>query len=399
MGEDKNNRYLPRIRMGRRPNPGACMCRRHEYSGEKIEKEGESVSFFQKVVQIKEKAATAIVKHKPHRSPREKRKLPLVKKAGFWKVVIWGIIMVVGTSGMLALLRAQHALGKSKQALTTVQQMKDDTSTPKQDAYRSPKLALYGEKFVDVYMNVTKENREKRQEELANWYAKGLKVEEIKNVTGYRKLKDKTLYDIESHKGYVVLQYKVVYENITIEKSEEAQPQPDPTQPPLPPKVIEKEKASEHTTILHVPIATKDGKYAVVENPYMTAAEHLQANNIESIQNPIGKKEQVPFTEKQKIEKWLPTFFGKYADSKPEDLTYMMKEPKALSGAKAFVAVQDVKVYKTNEKQTWLVKGNVVWKEREIDLESREGFTMKIVLKEEKYVVETLTHTVGGGKE
>ncbi|MEI4615983.1 conjugal transfer protein [Bacillus cereus] len=357
------------------------------------------MSFFQKVVQIKEKAATAIVKHKPHRSPREKRKLPLVKKAGFWKVVIWGIIMVVGTSGMLALLRAQHALGKSKQALTTVQQMKDDTSTPKQDAYRSPKLALYGEKFVDVYMNVTKENREKRQEELANWYAKGLKVEEIKNVTGYRKLKDKTLYDIESHKGYVVLQYKVVYENITIEKSEEAQPQPDPTQPPLPPKVIEKEKASEHTTILHVPIATKDGKYAVVENPYMTAAEHLQANNIESIQNPIGKKEQVPFTEKQKIEKWLPTFFGKYADSKPEDLTYMMKEPKALSGAKAFVAVQDVKVYKTNEKQTWLVKGNVVWKEREIDLESREGFTMKIVLKEEKYVVETLTHTVGGGKE
>ncbi|WP_144520309.1 conjugal transfer protein, partial [Bacillus thuringiensis] len=119
-----------------------------------------------------------------------------------------------------------------------------------------------------------KENREKRQEELANWYAKGLKVDEIKNFVGYRKLKDKTLYEIESQKGYVVLQYKVVYDNITLEKSEEAQPQPDPTQPPLPPKVIEKEKASEHTAVLHIPIATKDGKYAVVENPYMTAVEH-----------------------------------------------------------------------------------------------------------------------------
>uniref|UniRef100_UPI00119EDE25 hypothetical protein n=1 Tax=Bacillus thuringiensis TaxID=1428 RepID=UPI00119EDE25 len=70
------------------------------------------MSLFQKVIQLKEKAGTAIVKHKPHRRPREKRKLPLAKKAGFWKVVIWGIIVVVGTSGMLALLRAQNALGK-----------------------------------------------------------------------------------------------------------------------------------------------------------------------------------------------------------------------------------------------------------------------------------------------
>ncbi|OUB39966.1 hypothetical protein [Bacillus thuringiensis] len=76
--------------------------------------------FFQKVREIKEKSKALIAEHKPHRRPKEKRKLPLAKKVGFLKFVIWGVIVVVGTSGLLALARAQNALGKSKQAVSAV---------------------------------------------------------------------------------------------------------------------------------------------------------------------------------------------------------------------------------------------------------------------------------------
>ncbi len=96
------------------------MHRLGEYSREKIRKEGDKVPFFQKVREIKEKSKALIAEHKPHRRPKEKRKLPLAKKVGFLKFVIWGVIVVVGTSGLLALARAQNALGKSKQAVSAV---------------------------------------------------------------------------------------------------------------------------------------------------------------------------------------------------------------------------------------------------------------------------------------
>lgn len=336
--------------------------------------------------------------HKPHRRPRESRKLPLVKKTSFWKVVIWSVIVVVSTSGMLALVRAQNALGKSKQAVKAVEQLQGDTNAPKQDAYTSPKIEIYANTFIDMYMNVPKENREKRQEELSKYYAKGLKVDELKNFTGYRKLKSKVLYDVQYNKDHAVLQYKIFYENVTIEKVEEPQPQTDPAQPPPPPKTVEKEKKTDHVAILNVPIAAKDGKYAVVENLYMTSAEHLQSKQIDTVKNPMDEKKQAPLADKEKIESWLKEFFVKYADSKVEDMTYMMKEPQALNGTKAFVSVQDVKVYKTNKKDTWTVKTTVILKEREIDLENKEVYTMKVKQKEGKYFIEKMTHTLGGNE-
>ncbi|WP_208742622.1 conjugal transfer protein [Bacillus cereus] len=356
------------------------------------------MGLFQKVREIKGKTAVYIAENKPHKRPKESRKLPLVKKMGFWKVVIWSTILVISMSGMLALLRAQNALGKSKQAEAAVNQMKEENAMPKQAAYQSPKLEVYASRFIDIYMNIPKENREKRLEELSTWYAKGVKMEDTKNVTGYRKVKGKTLYDITVHKDYVVMQYKVVYDNVTIEKIEEPQPHLDPAQPPPPPKVVENEKPSEHTVIVNVPVASKNGKYAIIEHPYTTSAEQLQSQEIETVQNELEKKEQVPFTEKQKIETWLKEFFVKYAENKPEDMSYMMKEPKALSGVKSFVTVSDVKVYPVEQKKTWMVKGSVVFREKEIEFEQKESFTMKIMFKEGKYTVEQMTHTIGGMK-
>ncbi|PEF75667.1 hypothetical protein CON94_09135 [Bacillus pseudomycoides] len=353
---------------------------------------------FDRFRSVKEKSAEIIEEHKPHRLPKEKRTLPIVKKTGFWKVIIWTIILCAGTSGTLALLRAQTALGKSKHAESAIEKLQVNAATKKQDAYTSPKIEIYASKFVDTYMNVPKEKKEKRQEELAKLYAKGLKVDELKDFAGYRKLKGKTLYDVQYTKDYAVLQYKVVYENVKIEKAEEPQPHTDQTQPPPPPKTAEKENKSERTAILNVPIAAKDGKYAVVENPYTTSADQLQSDRIDAVQNPLVKKEQITFVKKEKIEKWLKEFFTKYADSKQEDMTYMMKEPKALNGMKKFVALEDVKVYETSQEDVYTVKTNVLFKETDIDLENKEVYTLKLKLKEGKYFIEKMEYTLGGNE-
>ncbi|MEM5663056.1 conjugal transfer protein [Bacillus toyonensis] len=44
-------------------------------------------------------------------------------------------------------------------------------------------------------------------------------------------------------------------------------------------------------------------------------------------------------------------FFTKYADSKPQDMSYMMSEPKALSGIKSFVKIEELNVYPTEEEK------------------------------------------------
>ncbi|WP_222127697.1 hypothetical protein, partial [Bacillus thuringiensis] len=80
--------------------------------GKSRERRGERVSVFEKVIEIKEKGGRGIVKDKGDGGGREKGKLGVVKKGGFWKVVIWGMMVVVGRSGMLGLVGGENGLGK-----------------------------------------------------------------------------------------------------------------------------------------------------------------------------------------------------------------------------------------------------------------------------------------------
>lgn len=359
-------------------------------------KEGDRVNVLESIRNFKGKTAEIIAENKPHRRQKEKRTLPVVKKTNFAKGVIWTVIICVSASGVLGFMRAQNALGKSKGAQVAVAQMKEDIMKQKEDVYTSPKLEMYANRFVDVYINVPKENREKRQEELSKLYAKGLKVDEQKDFSGYRKLNHKVLYDVKYKKGYAVLQYKVAYENIKIDKVEESH-QPDPAQPPIQ-QMVEKEHKVAHNAILNIPIGAKDGKYAVVENPYMTAPEELQAKRLDAVNNPLVDEEEIEFVKKDKLERWLKEFFAKYADSKSEDMKYMMKEPKGLNGIQQFVRIDDTKVYAAKQEDVYIVKTNAIFKEKELDLENKEVYTLKVKLKDDKYFIEKMEYTLGGNE-
>lgn len=355
------------------------------------------LKLIEKLKSFKSKSSEFVEENKIHRQPKDKRKLPQAKGNGkVLRFLIWAVIVFISISGVLALLRSQNALNKAKNSQQVLAKIQESAGERKQDAYTSPKIEVYANHFIDVYMNVPKDGKEKRNEELSKLYAKNFKLDEVKNFEGYRKLIGKTLYDVSYEKEYTVLHYKVTYENVKIEKKQVQPPQTDPNQPPPPPETKEEEVKAKHTALLNVPITSKNGKYAVVENPYFTASEELQADDIKSVENPLVTKEQIKFDKKEPIEKWLKEFFAKYADSKPQDMSYMMSEPKALGGIKSFVKIEELNVYPTNEKDTFTVKAIVTFKEKDIDLQNKEVFSLQLKLKDGKYFVENFKNTLGG---
>lgn len=355
------------------------------------------LKLIEKFKSFKSKSSEFVQENKVHRQPKDKRKLPQARGDGkLLRVIIWIAIIFIAFSGVLALMRSQNALNKSKNAQKVIAEMKEDTGKQEQNAYSSPKIEVYANHFVDVFMNVPKDKKEERKAELSKLYAKDFKLDEPTNFEGYRKLIGKTLYDIDYEKDYAVLKYKVTYENVKIEKKQVQPPQTDPNQPPPPPETKEEEVKAKHTALLNVPISSKNSKYAVVENPYFTASDELQAKDIKSVENPLSEKEQLKFDKKEPIEKWLNEFFIKYADSKPQDMSYMMAEPQALSGIKSFVKIEDLKIYPTNNKDIFTVKAVVMFREKEIDLQNKEVFSLQLKLKDGKYFVEQMKNTLGG---
>lgn len=355
------------------------------------------LKLIEKFKSFKSKSSEFVEENKVYRQPKDKRKLPQARGDGkFLKVIIWIVIIFISFSGVLALLRSQNALNKSKSAQKVIAEMKEDTGKQEKNDYSSPKIEVYANHFVDVFMNVPKDKKEERKAVLSKLYAKDFKLDEPTNFEGYRKLIGKALYDIDYEKDYAVLKYKVTYENVKIEKKQVQPPQTDPNQPPPPPETKEEEVKAQHTALLNIPISSKNGKYAVVENPYFTASNELQAKDIKSIDNPLSEKQQLKFDKKESIEKWLNEFFIKYADSKPQDMSYMMAEPQALSGIKSFVKVEDLKVYSTHDKDVFTAKAVVIFKEKEIDLQNKEVFSLQLKLKEGKYFVEKIKNTLGG---
>lgn len=362
-----------------------------------LKRGGYLLNLIKKLKNLKSKSSKFVEDNKVYKQPKDKRKLPQSRGNGKGlKVIIWIVIVFIAFSGVLALMRSQNALNKSKNAQQVIAEIKEGAGEHDKNDYSSPKLEVYANRFVDVFMNVPKDKKEERKAQLSKLYAKGFKLDESTNFEGYRKLLGKQLYDVTYEKDYAVLKYRVSYENVKIEKKQVQPPQKDPNQPPPPPENKEEEVKKQHVALLNIPISSKNGKYAVIENPYFTPQEELQANDIKSVVNPLSEKEQLKFDKKEPIEKWLNEFFVKYADSKASDMSYMMAKPQALSGIKSFVKIEELNVYPTKQKDTFTVKTVVKFKEKDIDLESNEVFSLQLKLKDGKYFVENLKNTLGG---
>lgn len=332
--------------------------------------------------------------NKIRRAKKEERKLP--KKKGKGAVfVVWAVIFIIILLSPLAFLRAQTALTKSKNAEEAIHAIDKEDDKQVIDEYSSPMLEVFSNDFVNKYMSIPKESdkRKQHQESLEKYVVEDVNLPVVSDFEGYRKLKNKTLYNKEFTNNNVVMSYLVEYTDITLEKEEKTKGKGKKKK-----KVkVDKEVPHEKIAVLNIPVqANENGGYGVVESPYFTDVPNVVNNSMDSITNPMQKERKLKMAETDKIRKWMETFLSDYASKPADDLTYIMDEPKGLNGLQEFESITDIEAYPSKKENLYTVKVIAIFKEKNIPVTHHENFTFLIEERENKFFVKEMKNTIGG---
>lgn len=346
---------------------------------------------------LKEKVGDFFSDNKIKRSKKESRKLPKARNGKGAVILVWLLIGVVGLSGILAFGRSQNALNRSKATETALAAVTAGQDANGYDVYRSPKMEIFANQVVDEYMNIPRDSDQKkaREEALKSYYAEGLAVDLTGDVGGYRKLNNKTLYDVQFADDKAILQYRVDYDNVAVQEKEREVEKKKGKKKQKVKEKYEEEKKTGRSMLLNVPVKASKGGYAVVSNLYFTPLPDVKTKGVQSETNPLEDESEIQDAQKQQIQNWLNDFFKKYADGTTDDLTYMMEKPQALNGQRSFVSLENLKVYASG-KNGYIVKTNAKFQEKDLGIENTESFTMHLSKRDGKYFVEKMENTLGG---
>ncbi|MDA1478036.1 conjugal transfer protein [Bacillus changyiensis] len=251
--------------------------------------------------------------------------------------------------------------------------------------------------FIKEYMNIKNDQDyiAERKKNLESYMAKqsesNFDEEERFQIDGFkgdRELKDFSLYNMKEGDNYNLLQYKVTYINtFPVEKEVEKTVKKGKKKKKVKEKVTENEKV-EKQMLLNIPIISKGDSFAVSSVPYFTQIYDLKGDI--TLKNTSETKDEYTGEKKESIEKFLTTFFEKYASEKKEEMVYMMKEPEALEGSLIFSEINNVKIF--GAENSFEVLCAVQFKEKENDIPIIEHFTLEITEKSGQYYVNKLKH-------
>lgn len=338
--------------------------------------------------------------NKVKRSKKEKRTLPAAKaNAKGARFIVWGVIVCICLTGSLGFLRAQNALNKSKQAQAAVSELKKNPNQD-QSIYNSPKLAKFGDQVVKAYVPISAntDDRTKQLAELEKMYAKDVPVPELGDFTGHRDLRAFELFNVVHEAEKAVLQYKVSYTNVATGE----QPKPDEQKDDENKEDEKKPEAAPETktdkeALLNVPVKAVKNGFIVIENPYFSHVPNLVGKKVEAVSNPYSNDKMIDVNKSDQIQKWLAeNFFPKYASEDETEMMYMMEEPQSLHGVQDFLEIDSIKVYPAKKKNEYVVKTVATFKEKELDIQQAEAFTIILRDSDNKFFVEKLSHTLGG---
>nr|WP_144531475.1 conjugal transfer protein [Bacillus paralicheniformis] len=251
--------------------------------------------------------------------------------------------------------------------------------------------------FINEYVNVKNDDEsiEKRKENLEKYMVKQKESNyeeserfQLDGVKGDRVLNDYSLYNVKEGDKYSLFQYKVTYTNVfPVEKEVEKKVKDGKKEKKVKEKVTENEKA-EKQLLLNIPVISNGDSFAVSAAPYFTQIYDLRGDI--TLENKNVMKDEYAGDKKEAIEKFLQTFFGKYASEKKEDMVYMMKEPEALGDTLEFGEIKNVKVFETkNGFEAFCV---VQFKEKENEIPITENFSLSLTENSGQYYVEKLKH-------
>lgn len=332
--------------------------------------------------------------------PEEERKsLPKYRNHRKKIVIIFYTILVLLTILLIAsFIRASKANNESKEAVNKTQEIQKKYEDNAETVQYNPNLKLYADKYIDAYMTIPKDGKakEERQKALANFYPSDYKTptENTENVE--RKLNEKEFFNIKRKDKQTIIQYIVSYDlKITEKKEVKVKKKKDKKdkdkKDEYETKTEEKERTETKKALLNIPVKSENNKYVVIEYPHFSTIPSNQLKKATLVKDSLEneKREDNP-----KLKAFVEEFFDKYCKSKSDDMAYLMDNPEGLEDTREVSKISDLRIYPKGD--DYVVKAEVLMKDKGSPLENLEHYTLDITKKDGKYYVKKLTTTIGG---
>ncbi|HDE5836302.1 TPA: conjugal transfer protein [Staphylococcus aureus] len=329
----------------------------------------------------------------------ERKELPKYRNHRKKIVVVFYTVLIILTLLLLAaFVRASKANNESKQAVNNTEEIKKKYEDNAETVQYNPNLKLYADKYIDTYMTIPKDGKEKeeRQKALENFYPSDYKspTENTENVE--RKLNEKEFFNIKRKDKQTIIQYIVNYDlKITEKKEIKVKKKKDKKdkdkKEEYETKTEEKTRTESKKALLNIPVKSENNKYVVVEYPHFSIVPNNQLKQAKLVKDNLEneKREDNP-----KLKAFVEDFFNKYTKSKADDMAYLMDNPEGLEDTREVSKISDLRIYP--KKNDYVVKAEVLMKDKGSPLENLEHYTLEVIKKDGKYYVKKLTTTFGG---
>ncbi|MDT2555487.1 conjugal transfer protein [Enterococcus raffinosus] len=285
----------------------------------------------------------------------------------------WGVILFLSVSGVLAFLQTQGLrikVSSLNKEVSAIQQKSKDTAS--NSVVLTPEIESFMNRFVALYMAISEDSdTQKLREEtlLKEYFAQGIKVENS-IFSGKRTLKAASFVSLKKVSSVSTAIYKVTY--VIETKGEEDQ--------------VKEVSASQ---LLNIPFQSSKAGSRVISYPYFTALKENKekARILDYDQNDY---DSVDGDTRREVMTYIEEFLEKYVRNSSKDMRYMMDNPEGLQGS---ASVNQVTGQVFKEKEHFLVKVAVKFKDRGTELLWQENMSFEVVKKSDKYYVQKLDHT------
>jgi hypothetical protein len=286
---------------------------------------------------------------------------------------LWGTIVVLGLSGVLAFVKANNVSSSHSQLIEHVDTMTKKLETLTAVSVDERKTEAYFAEFIPLFMNLGAEDYDTRveREQALGDYFESTSDHTLGNDTN-RQLEDFRLYELNQAQEGFVARYFVRYTTSELEGGNR--------------------QAFEH--LLNIPFVEENGVFAITEFPYFGLVPENRGM-VAATESALSERNQVSFAEVEGLEEFLEQFFNNYASSSVEDIAYMMQEPVSLDGQFKYVRSEN-KVYEFEDQEEFIVQSVIELQLNNTGLAHKEHMTLTISNDGDRFFVEKLSHSIGG---
>ncbi|WP_082104733.1 conjugal transfer protein, partial [Staphylococcus succinus] len=286
--------------------------------------------------------------------------------------IFYGFLIILFILLLASFIKATKANDKSHDATQKVAQIQKNYEDNAESVQYSPKLKLYADDFIDLYMNIPKDTKEfeTRTNELVKFFPSDYKNSDEKPDEAQRQLNSKEFYNITRKNKQTIIQYIVNYDvtfvetkEVKVKKKKENEKDKDAYET----KTEEKEHKVNQNLLLNIPIQSDKDKFVIIEQPFFTPIPNIHLNKSKMVDDNLrdNKREDNP-----KIKAFINDFFEKYASSKSEDMAYLMDNPVGLEGTREVGSIKDLRLYPNGNDYT--AKVEVLMKDKGSPIENLE---------------------------